>query len=215
MSIVDFFGFAIFIIVINISAWIFLFFRFKKRFSTNAIVQEARNALNSMLADLNRATERNISLIDDKIAKLKDEGKRADTLCKSVAERLSVLYGELDKLERTELLKKKIYKENALTPVSEKEYMESSSNKIRSPLDSYKKESSRFKSLTESEKQSGGDEHPVPQIPEFIKAEKPIVVKKSFKQQVFELNSLGYSVEEIARKLNKSTQEVKLTIEIS
>ena len=45
-------------------------------------------------------------------------------------------------------------------------------------------------------------------------AENPIQIKKSFNDQVNQLYNLGYTTEQIARELNKSTTEVQIVIDM-
>ena len=90
-------------------------------------------------------------------------------------------------------------------------------NKSRSPVDSYMKEQLRFvpEAARSPEPAPSAQDSPRKiEIPEFIKAEKPIEIKKPFRQQVKEMLALGYSVEEISHKTGRSTQEVKIIIEI-
>ncbi|MBP5753696.1 MAG: hypothetical protein J6W60_12710, partial [Treponema sp.] len=51
----------------NVVMWLVQIVRFKSIFSTDKIMQETRDQLNSMLMDINRNAERNIDLIDDRI----------------------------------------------------------------------------------------------------------------------------------------------------
>ncbi len=92
-------------------------------------------------------------------------------------------------------------------------------NKSYSPVDSYKKEQLRFASEKEGDVEetaaSSSEETSVSNIPEFVQAENPIEVQKPFKQQVMEMKAFGYTIEEIAHATGRSTQEVKITIEIS
>ncbi len=104
-------------------------------------------------------------------------------------------------------------------PVSKRLLQEDTLNKSYTPVDSYVKEQMRF---TAAEDKAGqelvekrSDMSHVENIPEFVQAENPIEVQKSFKQQVLEMKALGYSIEEIAHETGRSTQEVKITIEIS
>ena len=51
--------------------------------------------------------------------------------------------------------------------------------------------------------------------PEIIRAENPVVVKKSINRQVQEYAALGMTEEEIASKLGRTVQEIKLMLEFS
>lgn len=63
-----------------------------------------------------------------------------------------------------------------------------------------------------AKKQSAIDDSPT--LPNIFVSENPIKAKKSFKEQVKELYNDGFSVEQIAHKLNKSTTEVELIVEM-
>ncbi|MBO4319848.1 MAG: hypothetical protein J5857_05210 [Treponema sp.] len=64
--------------VFNVVMWLVQIVRFKNIFSTDKIMNETRDQLNAMLMDINRNAERNISLIDDRIQKLKEISEEAD-----------------------------------------------------------------------------------------------------------------------------------------
>ncbi len=64
--------------VFNVVMWLVQIVRFKNIFSTDKIMEETRDQLNSMLMDINRNAERNITLIDDKIRQLKEISEEAD-----------------------------------------------------------------------------------------------------------------------------------------
>src|SRR5574344_1219368 len=67
-----------FICILNVIMWIIFANKFKKLFSTDDIIQNTRNELNKMLADVNRNADRNITLIDEKIKELKSVTAEAD-----------------------------------------------------------------------------------------------------------------------------------------
>ena len=62
------------ICIVNLLLWIVFLTRFKKLFST----QDIRNELNRMIADINRNTAQDLSLMDAKIAELKQVLEIAD-----------------------------------------------------------------------------------------------------------------------------------------
>ncbi len=58
--------------------WLVLYARFKKKYSPDATVEKAGKVLNKMLIDLNSNAERNITLVNDRIAELKQVISEAD-----------------------------------------------------------------------------------------------------------------------------------------
>ena len=54
------------LIIFNVAMWLVLLARFNSFFSTEDIIKKTRDSLNSMLTELNRNADRNITLMDDR-----------------------------------------------------------------------------------------------------------------------------------------------------
>lgn len=67
-----------FFCIFNIILWIVFLSKFKKFFSTDEIIDSAREELNQMIADVNRNAGRNIDIIEDRIKELKAAVAEAD-----------------------------------------------------------------------------------------------------------------------------------------
>lgn len=229
------------LIAVNTILWAVMFLRLKRKLSPEGVVKEVRAELDKILLQINSDSDRNIRLIQNQIEQVKKVSLEAQQLCERAEERIAMLYGELDKASSVKSVENQLYQLDAEgakpdkapeadpVPVPSAEASvakagaaaaiphEDTLNKSRSPLDSYMKEQLRFvpESARPSEPVSATLDPPRKiEIPEFIKAEKPIEIKKTFRQQVREMLALGYSVEEIAHKTGRSTQEVKIIIEI-
>lgn len=63
---------ALLLCVFNILMWVVFLVKFKRLFSTDKIIADARDIMNSMLMDMNRNAERNVSLMEEKIRELKE-----------------------------------------------------------------------------------------------------------------------------------------------
>ena len=113
--------------VFNLVMWLLAIVRFKKMFSTDEIIEETRTQLDRMLMNINQNAERNITLIEDGIRRLKEAEQEADR-------HLAVLRGELENVGKSKVFKEKI---NSLTPsrVSESsvEYPEITSEEEKRP----------------------------------------------------------------------------------
>jgi hypothetical protein len=66
--------------------------RFERRFSSKRILDEVRSEMSSLMVELNGTTDRNVSLIEDRIEQLGSLLKRAD-------KRLSILQREMEKYQ--------------------------------------------------------------------------------------------------------------------
>ena len=62
---------SIIIFAVNLILWIFLFRKFKKQFSSDAILENIRLEIDKLLTEINRETDRDLTLVDGKIAELK------------------------------------------------------------------------------------------------------------------------------------------------
>jgi len=89
------------IFIILTALWFFLFFYFrwyiKKRTSVSGQLEEYRAEVIKLNAEINSVTDRNLTLIEDKVKKLKELLEEAD-------KRVSVYAGELEKSRRGEAL---------------------------------------------------------------------------------------------------------------
>ncbi len=89
--------------VINISLWIFFAVRFRKIFSTDSIVDKTRAAINKMIMDVNRNTERDINLVNDSSRRLKSMLDSADQKMlqfREASDRLRDMIAETDRIAR-------------------------------------------------------------------------------------------------------------------
>ena len=69
---------------VNVILWLFLFFYFKKRFSTEEYLREIEDEFERLCTDMNGITDRNITLIENKISTLKELLETADQHIKAV-----------------------------------------------------------------------------------------------------------------------------------
>ncbi len=183
---------SILICIFNIIMWIFFFKRFKKLFSTDDVIDKARSELNSLLIQLDKSADRDISLLEDRIAKTKAIIEDAD-------KRITLLKQELDKTEKSIVFKSLLEKEkNTTSEVSKKNV-----KRTRTPIDQYKNEQGKRTSSKEAKQD----------IPEIVRGEQQILPKKDYKRLVQELATQGMTIEEIAAKVGRSTQEIKFTLE--
>ncbi|QTQ14095.1 hypothetical protein HRQ91_06275 [Treponema parvum] len=113
--------------IINLFLWFLFFKKFTRLFSTDSIIENTRAELNSMILDVNRNAERNITLIESRISDLKAAVSEADT-------HLSLIKAEEQKRKLGSVYKEKLdsavhgsgssasraaaYKKNSLPPKS-------------------------------------------------------------------------------------------------
>ena len=201
-------------ILFNVIMWIIFANKFNKIFSTDEIISKTREELNSMLSDINRNADRNITLIEDRIRQLKAITSEADR-------NLSILRAELDKTEKTQIMKDKMSAVSYSVDESRTTYKIPERNRVlnaSTSLDKYIKEKNKGES---NKKQIHNDVHNAAEVkeekefPKIIASANPIIPKKDFNTQVKELAAQGKTIEEIASELDRSTQEVKFTLEIS
>lgn len=87
--------------VFNLVMWLLAIVRFRKIFSTDDIIEKARHELNNMMMEINRNAERNISLIEDRIQKLKEVTEETDR-------HIEILRGELKSVENTKVFQSRL-----------------------------------------------------------------------------------------------------------
>ena len=83
--------------IVNIISWCFVFSRFKKIFSTDGIIESVKLKLNSLLIQIDSATDRNIKLINERIKELKFVSSEADN-------KILILQDKIDIVKKNEIL---------------------------------------------------------------------------------------------------------------
>ncbi|MCI1207841.1 MAG: hypothetical protein LKF96_00140 [Treponema sp.] len=230
------------ICALNIILWIVFFHKFSSLFSTDDIIETTRAELNKMIADVNRTTERNINLVEDRITQLKKILSDADR-------KIALLSSEQKKYEITSAYKTSL---NGIT--SEKRDVHGArTSSIQTVASKYKKNAGvsqkrnpdreasyaltqdGFKQIAPEEKQAvlfddvgknnvnGADEKKneaayadVPVIaPKVYLSENPITKRKDFAAEVRKLYEKGETIDEIASALSSSVTEVQFAIDMT
>ena len=214
--------------IINLVLWLIFFIKFKRLFTVDDEIQKARTQYELLINDVNRNTLQNINLIDSKIEELNELVKLADT-------KILLAQDEIQKSRNENILKSRIAKSYsrkapsvtnyAKTVIDQDSAFEVNLN-VKKTRGRKKMQSELF---DESENQipvkkaanvhvvdsQGNAYGEVPVIsPKIYMSENLIEPKRNFHEQVRQLVDLGYDVEHIASKLNKSTTEVQFIIDM-
>jgi len=196
--------------LLNITLWIIFGVKFKKIFTTDDIIENTRNELNHMIADVNRNADRNITLIEEKIKEIKAVTAEAER-------RIALEKKEYQKNEQVEMLSKTILEQpKQKIPITAmngvKRYKtEQEQGELFSASDEKPAEEKR---MAVAETRIDSREIPIV-VPKVYLSDKPVVVPKDFNTQVKEKYDQGETIEEIAAELDRSTQEVKFALEFS
>jgi hypothetical protein len=227
-------AFVITIGILNIILWIIFLAKFKKLFSTDDVIQKARSEMNSMIMDINRNAERNITLIDDRIKQLKlvtAEADRRIALAQSEevkqasAQALRNTIGKSGPVKNTPARRAaESYKKNAVSSsrsISPDEAVQitgsgAAAAEIQNTLFSESAASAIAPSRVIVDGSDGTSFAEVPVIePKVYFSEKPLVPKKDFNEQVMQMYDTGLSVEVIAKELGHSTTEVQFVLDMN
>ncbi|MBQ5384656.1 MAG: hypothetical protein IIU46_09450 [Treponema sp.] len=87
--------------IFNLVMWLLAIVRFRKIFSTDDILNKTRDELDNMMMEINRNAERNVSLIEDRIAKLKEITAETDR-------HIEILRQELDSSAKSTMLQSRL-----------------------------------------------------------------------------------------------------------
>jgi hypothetical protein len=198
--------------LINLFLWFIFFHKFTKIFSTNDIIENTRSELNKMILDINRNTERDITLIEDRIKTLKDIIAEADkriALAKSEAERKNVVaaYGKvIDSAVAGQI--------SPVAAAANRYRRNASSEGHRNTDTGAQSELFGGGMNTTGQQETAPIEAPVPG-PKVYMSDNPVVVKKDFNTEVGERYERGETIEEIATALSRSITEVQFALDMN
>lgn len=102
------------IFVVNIILWCIFLIRFKKLFSTDKIIETTTKKMNNLVAEIDKATERDLYLTKDaakRIQTMLDTADQKMELFKEASQRLRDMIAESDKITRQPSSKSPIYQE--------------------------------------------------------------------------------------------------------
>lgn len=234
---------AFFLIVLNIILWMVFLKKFKNLFSTDDIISSTRLEVKRMIEDVNRATVKDMDIIESQIKQLKSiiaEADRHVAMARSELERQSKAYN-LQTYTSSEMKKRlDVVSQSEFQPRNPASTAVSAYSRISDGLkqdESYSitsegslylnKESSQINEESKEKVisspsgtqftvyEEGASVAKIPQLgPKVTFADNPVKPKKDINQQIRELDEQGYSQEEIATQLQLTITEVQFSLDM-
>ncbi|MGP1457794.1 MAG: hypothetical protein ACTTKL_00560 [Treponema sp.] len=230
-----------FLIVLNILLWLLFLRNFKKLFTTDDVIEKAKSEINRIVIDLNANAERNISLIDDRMNRLRalvaDAEKKIKLLDDTIAKN-NALSGFRAKVEQSAEANAafsnaaaryaaETYSRNAIAAQNKA----ASSAAVMLPQEAAAREQNTLfdESVStppentfaapetfSSAEGARGYSNSAAELPHISVSETPFnrPAKPDLKDSIVSLFDINYSIEEIAAKLNCSTTEVTFALSL-
>jgi hypothetical protein len=217
-------AFVVTIGIFNIILWIIFIIKFKKLFSTDDIISKTRSEMNNMIIDINRNTERDISLIDDRTQKLKliiAEADRHIALARAEEEKhasVQELHTAMNRAPSVEKRAADTYKRvsGGVKPRQEFAYevTDTGMHDVSGQNTLFNEDTRAQTKVTAHEDGTSFSEVPVNTQKVFF-SESPVMPKVDFSRQVTDLAATGLTVEQIAKKLSCSLSEVQMVLDMN
>ena len=180
---------------VNIILWLFLFFYFKKRFSSQEMLEDIRQEFEKLLTDIQGQTDRDISLVDEKSKELKDLIENADQRIKAI------------KREQRRQKKDEAESIKAQKLVTGTEPVTMLQNPVY-PLGNIVNRYVGNSEVVSTRAETVISPNPTPSPSDVTKNDKPV------REKVLELWKLGMEPELIAEKLTVSLTEIRMIIDM-
>ena len=220
----------VFFCIFNIVAWIVFLKKFKKLFTTDNIIEETKSEYNKLVADFNKNTEMNITILDERIRTLRAMTVEADKKIKllndiekkgfAVSELQNAINGKSTPVQRkisdayskSKSPRKDIASDASfeVTQKGVKETQQDQKTLFDEENDSVNTLDTKAK-INVNEKGDAWTEVPVV-VPEVYVPEVPVLHKKDKKSQIVAMFDAGMSVEEIAAELKLTDTEVQFAL---
>ncbi len=208
-----------FLVVFNILAWVVFLRNFKKLFTTEDVIGKAKSEINRIVIDLNANAERNISIIDDKINRLRAliaEAEKKIKLLDDINTKTAALNDfrvKMEKSARKNILPEKNYLKTAELPNPEN--AENLQDGVQSTLfDEVSSLNEQVRIQNNNSAAAYSRETIASPEVSVLGASLKVRSKSDLKDSIISLFDAGFSVEEIAAKLNCSTTEVSFALSL-
>lgn len=203
---------SIIIFAVNLILWIFLFRKFKKQFSSDAILENIRLEIDKLLTEINRETDRDLTLVDGKIAELKKVMEDAER-------RINLAIAEENKKQNEKKvlshIKNRKIGVNFSTVGSQnksaEQYLDFIDESVSASPVVVETRNEPLVEKTEKERAAVQPEKPELHI---SYSDNPVKVEKSLRGKVLELWGQGFTAEIIAERLSVSITEIQMIIEM-
>lgn len=193
--------------IVNIILWIFLFRFLKKNYSTNQL-SEVRDEAEKLIMEIDRATDRDITLLEGRIKSLRDLIAEAD-------HRVDLERKESSKKVREKKILNTLHE---ITLSEEPSTATISTHPVKRAINLYEQnkplEEKEIKVRQSEIEPAQGIEVEKEDIPEITIAHEPIKQTVSAKQQILDLANQGFSSDVISEKLQISMTEVNMVVEM-
>ncbi len=225
--------------LINLLLWLVFFLKFKKLFTTDNIIQDFRDKLEDLIKDAQRNTALNINVIDEKIKELRavsaeagrkvallrhelDSTEKSEALQSRIKMQTpaSVTVNSAEEKTRRVRGSKTVSAAKTQGGRIAKKYLQNelpAEDEAVALTGLFRENAQRtlFDSPQITVTKEGDSYGKVPILKNHvIVSDNPIKPKKSFARRVRELSDLGQSVEEIAARLERSTTEVQMVLDL-
>ncbi|NLC92705.1 MAG: hypothetical protein GX677_04475 [Treponema sp.] len=218
--------------VINLSLWGIFLIKFKKIFSTDSIIEKTKKQIDLIINDMDQNTDRDISLLNETMRKIKNFVNESDKQIESFKEasnRLKDLIAEADK--KIKINSNSLFYENQSVERQVKNqtkykgtYSSSRAKSTVNPDATYQVTSNENDLFSDNKKSIFNDEitvteegaayKQVPLIITKVLDEKSGDTTKNKNKEVKKLYEQGYTVEQIAIELSCSIIEVQFIIDM-
>lgn len=225
-------AFMIIFTVINLSLWGVFLIKFKNIFSTDSIIEKTKKQIDLIINDMDQNTDRDISLLNETMRKIKNFVNESDKQIESFKEasnRLKDLIAEADK--KIKINSNSLFYENQSVERQVKNqtkykgtYSSSRAKSTVNPDATYQVTSNENDLFSDNKKSIFNDEitvteegaayKQVPLIITKVLDEKSGDTTKNKNKEVKKLYEQGYTVEQIAIELSCSIIEVQFIIDM-
>ncbi len=193
----------------NIALWLYFFRKYRTRFSPEHILRDIRVEVDKLITEISREADRDISLLEGRIRGLKSLIEEADR-------RIALGNRETSKRETEQ----RFFSDPSVP--DGKAFQAAPKTAAVPAYDAagrYRRTTGTARKTPEENAVGGVNELPfdaVPagSVPVLSSAPNQIKPKKSVREQILELHTVGYSSEMIAEKLSVTVSEVDLTVSL-